>query len=293
MQNHVMEQLYDAAKRLPKKQAAICEYIYEHPMEASAMNAAELAEHLHVGTATVTRLIGRLGFTNYPDFRKALRRAVVLPAKATYSSFWETRLELLNVRNSDTNNVYKTILEQTIEWVQELNDSHMFKKLDYGVQMILQARKIGVLGLRSARSLALTFVYSLHNSMDNIIPLCEDSEYVIDTVADMDRRDLVIFYATAPYVTRTGEIARLCKALGIPTILITTNRQEESSLSIPADLILSTGEDSAVATYIPQLLITELLTKRLNVLCGKQARDKLLKLDQILDQNGLKIWEMG
>ena len=292
MQDDVMERLNDAIKILPKKQSVICEYIYEHPLEASAMNAAELAEYLHVGTATITRLIGRLGFTNYPDFRKALRRALILPAKATYASYWAARLELLDVRDGDTYGVYKTILEQTTEWVRELNDPQFFQKLDQGVQMILQARKIGVLGLRSARSLALTFVYSLHNAMDNLIPLCEDTEYLIDTVVDMDSRDLVILYATAPYVSRIKDIAQLCKKLGIPTILITTNQQDDRPLSIIADLILSSGEEPSVATYIPQLLVTELLTKQLNVICGKRARDKLLKLEQILEQNDLEIWEM-
>jgi len=293
MQDQIIEHIRQVAKILPKKQASICEYICDHPMEVSALNAAELAEHLHVGTATVTRLIGRLGFQNYPDFRKALRRASVLPAKDAYSTYWDARLQLLSARSNDSHSTYQTVLEQITDWTQELCTPDFFAALDQGVELILKARKVGVIGLRSARALALTFTYSLHNSMNNIIPLCEDSEYAIDTVAEMDCNDLVIIYATFPYVQKTGEIARICQKLGIPMLLITTKSQEMHPLSQSATLTLTAGESSSIPTYIPQLLITELLTKQLNILRADRSTDMLKKLDAILAENNLKIWELN
>lgn len=68
MQDSLIEHIKTVGLTLPRKQAEICKYICDHPLEVSALTSGELSAHLNLGTATVTRLIGRLGFANYPIF---------------------------------------------------------------------------------------------------------------------------------------------------------------------------------------------------------------------------------
>lgn len=291
MQDDIIKYIKTVELTLPKKQAEICRYICEHPFEVSALTAGELAAHLNLGTATITRLISRLGFSNYPDFRRALKKSSIFNLRDSYPQYWDARLQMLATEHNNQEKIYHTVLNQMTQWMQRLNSDAFFSKLDQCVEMILSARRIGVVGFRSARPLALTFTYSLHNSMDNIISLCEDPEYAYDTVADMGDKDLAVLYATLPYAKKTGNIARLCKKRGIPSILITTNSEESHPLSRISTLVLAAGEGAELSTYLPQLIITELITKRINVQLAESSRQKLQSLDQLLLESGLTLWE--
>lgn len=165
MQDNLIERIQAVSASFPKKQAGICKYVCEHPLEVSALTAGELAEQLNIGIATVTRLINRLGFANYPDFRRALRKSSVFTLKDSYPKYWDARLRLLVAENGEETELYHTILGQVSQCIQRLDTSEFFAKLDQGVEMVLSARQIGVAGFRSARALVLAFTYSLHNSM--------------------------------------------------------------------------------------------------------------------------------
>lgn len=291
MQDNLIEQIQTASNALPKKQATICKYICEHPLEVSALTASELAEHLGIGTATVTRLINRLGFANYPDFRRALRKSSVFKLKDSYPKYWDARLQLLVTENGEETKLYHTILERVSQCIQRLDTDDFFARLDQSIKMILSARRIGVVGFRSARALALAFTYSLHNSMSNIVPLCEDPEYAYDTIADWSGRDVVILYATLPYAKKTGEIARLCQKQEIPTILITTNSELSHPLAHSSKLVLAAEGGTEFSAYFPQMLITELLTKQINVQLAEISQKRLEQLEQLLSGSGLALWE--
>jgi len=293
MGENLLEQLKETAAALPKKQAKICAYIFENPLEVSAMTAAEFAQQLGVGTATITRLVGALGFSNYQDFKRALRRMTVSSAKGSYSSYWDQRWKLLGTGKEGENHVYRSVLTQLTDLTREIDTPAYFAKLNAGVEMILAARRIGVMGLRSSRSLALTFRYSLRNTKKNITVLSEEAEYVYDDMSEMDEQDLIIVLATYPYVKRSGDVARLCNRLGIPLILIASGPEEEHPLAGMAQLTLSAGTYDSTPTYLPSLLIVDLLTKNVCRHLAEETSQKLRNLDQILLENGLTIWEHG
>lgn len=290
MKSSLIERIKAASSTLPRKQTSICNYICEHPAEVSTMTAAEFAKHLNVGTATITRLIGTLGFTNYPDFRRTLRKEILSDAKKSYSNYWEARWELFSTKDRD-GEVYKTMLLQIAELVQELDDPDFFSKLDIGVQMILSARRIGVIGLRSARPLALTFKLGLHNTMDNIVAISEDPEYAYDEVTGMGKEDLVVICATYPYVKKCGDIARLCNRCGIPFILIASGPEEEHPLAKMAQLTITAGAGEDTPSSIPSSIIIELLTKHICTQLAEKTAQTIRKLDQTLMENGLTVWE--
>ncbi|WP_425405710.1 MurR/RpiR family transcriptional regulator [Hwanghaeella sp.] len=60
---------------LPVSERRIADFILEFPGEVAAYTATELAEMSNGSNAAVTRLIKRLGFTNYDEARRAARDA--------------------------------------------------------------------------------------------------------------------------------------------------------------------------------------------------------------------------
>lgn len=115
-----LEQIHTIGETLPKKQANACRYICESPKEIASMGAAEFAVALGLGTATVIRLMRSLGFSNYPDFRKELRRA--LAVNDSYSKFWDARLNLITPEGGDERAIYHEVLDQSAALTKEMNE---------------------------------------------------------------------------------------------------------------------------------------------------------------------------
>lgn len=187
--------------------------------------------------------------------------------------------------------IYEAALNQVGQIIQEMNSPGFFAKISTGVEMILTARKVGALGFRAAKPLAQDFFYRLKNSLDNIVLLSDDSDYIYDYLSEMNEKDLIIVFASVPYVKTSGDIARLCKHVGIPTLLVGAGTETEHPLAKLVDHTVTVGMSELVPTNIPSQLITDLLIK------GVQARhiDKtvhnLSTLDIFLQENGLTIWE--
>ena len=123
-----LEQIHTIGETLPKKQANACRYICKSHKETASIGAAEFAAALGLGTATVTQLMRSLGFSNYPDFRKELRRALALAVNDSYSKFWDARLNLITPEGGDERVIYHEVLDQSAALTKEMNEQVLQKR---------------------------------------------------------------------------------------------------------------------------------------------------------------------
>ena len=82
---NLLKRLTKIKNTLPKKQGKLCEYIIENGKSVYLMPVSNLADAAGVGRATVIRLVERLGFSAYSEFKKELNASYYVSRSARRS----------------------------------------------------------------------------------------------------------------------------------------------------------------------------------------------------------------
>lgn len=148
IQEHdIITRMNDKYMKMSKGHKAIAAYISDHYEQAVFMTAAKLGETVGVSESTVVRFASGLGYEGYPEFQDALEDWVknklnsVQKMGAKYGK--STQSEILNsVLNSDIEKIKDTIVNL---------DAAAFEA---AVDIILEAKNIYLVGVRSCEPLA-------------------------------------------------------------------------------------------------------------------------------------------
>lgn len=196
-----------------KGQRRIAEYITRSYDDAAFMTAAKLGERVGVSESTVVRFAYLLGLDGYPalqdELQELVRHRLTSAQRIRLAAGLPQEDVLKTVLTSDMNNIRTTI---------ELLDNDAFQG---AVDAILDARRIYVLGIRSAMALAQFFTYYLDYVCDNVM-------FVNGAVQDIHERmlrvgpDDVCFGISFPrYSARTLDAMRYAKSKGATLIALT------------------------------------------------------------------------
>ena len=199
--------------QLSKGQRRIADYITHSYDDAAFMTAAKLGERVGVSESTVVRFAYLLGLDGYPalqtELQELVRHRLTSVQRIRLASSIPQQEMLKTVLTSDMNNIRTTI---------EMLDNEAFQG---AVNAILDARRIYVLGIRSAMALAQFFTYYLDYVCDNVM-------FVNGAVQDIHERMLrvgpndVCFGISFPrYSARTLDAMRYAKTKGATLIALT------------------------------------------------------------------------
>ena len=146
---------------LSKGQKRIAGYILENYDKAAYITAQILGETVGVSESTVVRFATELGFEGYPQLQAQIRETVRVRLTTVQ------RMEAANDRISDEN-VLTTILQNDADKIRatlETIDRDAFVR---AVDLILGARNIYIMGMRSSAILAEFMHYYFGLLFDNV-----------------------------------------------------------------------------------------------------------------------------
>ena len=143
----IITRMNDRYIKMSKGHKAIAAYISDHYEQAVFMTAAKLGETVGVSESTVVRFASGLGYEGYPEFQKALeewvRNKLNLVQKMGTKYGKSTKSEILQaVLHSDIEKIEDTIVNL---------DAAAFET---AVDIILEARCVYLIGVRSCEPLA-------------------------------------------------------------------------------------------------------------------------------------------
>jgi DNA-binding MurR/RpiR family transcriptional regulator len=147
-----MEQIHAAGPRFSKGQRLIAAYIRDHYDKAAYMTASSLGSTVGVSESTVVRFATEVGFEGYPQLQRALREA----ARNRLTSVQRIEVSDSRLRGSDVLGKVLRMDMDTIRRTMEESDSDAFYE---AVAQIMDARKIYLMGIRSASALAGFMAY--------------------------------------------------------------------------------------------------------------------------------------
>ena len=149
--------------RLPefsKAQKVIAHYILEHYEKAAFMTASRLGATVGVSESTVVRFASEVGCDGYPQLQKGLQE--IIRNRLTSVQRMEITSDQIG-RNNVISKVLSMDIERIKHTMEEL-DTHSF---DQAVQKIIHARRIYIIGVRSA-ALAGFLQFYFNHIFDNV-----------------------------------------------------------------------------------------------------------------------------
>ena len=132
---------------LSKGQKLLATYITDNYDKAAFLTAAKLGQAVGVSESTVVRFAAQLGYKGYPEFQRAMGELVQNKLHAVH------RMEDVYGRISQSE-ILETVLKSDMERIKNTLEYIDEQAFELAVDMILNARHIYVLGIRSCAPLA-------------------------------------------------------------------------------------------------------------------------------------------
>ena len=147
MSNDILDLLKERQSTFSKGQRLIARYIMEDYDEAAFMTANRLGKTVGVSESTVVRFAVDLGFDGYPSMQKAMQEMVLNRLTSVQ------RLEVANNRIGDQD-VVSMVIQSDMEKLRQTGETLSREEFNAAVDAILNAKRVYILGVRSAAPLA-------------------------------------------------------------------------------------------------------------------------------------------
>ena len=218
-----------------KGQLRIARYIMENADKASYMTASKLGQKTGVSESTVVRFALELGYSGYPEMRKALQetirsRLTSLQRMEVARTVIGTRDPLTAILNSDMENILLT---------QSAVSRDIF---EHAVETILRAKNIYILGARTSSALAVFMGFYLGLILGNVRVLNENREgEIMEQMLRIGPDDLFIGISYPRYSRRTVQAVRFAKDRGAAVLALTDS--DTSPIAVRSDICLLARSD--------------------------------------------------
>lgn len=277
MNNDILSVLQERATTFSKGQRAIARYITESYDKAAFMTASKLGRTVGVSESTVVRFAVELGYDGYPTMQKAMQEMVLNRLTSVQ------RIEVANDRIGDQD-ILSLVLQSDMEQLRKTVSSVDRKDFSAAVNAILDARRIYVLGVRSASALASFLGYYLNLMFEDVHTItASGTGQVLEKLISAGPDDVVIAFSYPRYSTSTVTGASFCHSKGAKIVAMTDSRT--SPLGQTSDFVLQTK--SNMASLVDSLVAPLSVVNALVVALAARREEKLAKTFSRLEE----IWE--
>ncbi|RKD27705.1 transcriptional regulator, RpiR family [Caminicella sporogenes DSM 14501] len=259
-------------KKLSKGQRLIADYIINNYDKVAFMTASKLGEKVGVSESTVVRFATALGYGGYPKLQKELQEFI--KTKLTTVQ----RLELSSDYN-DEEDILKKVMKADVENIKktiEETDAYVFQSV---TDIILEAKKVYILGLRSSTVLAEYLGFYLNFILDDVSVVPSGINDVFDQLINIDEKDVIIGISFPRYSKKTLEALKYAKTKRAAIIGITDSNY--SPIKEIADFTLTAR--SNMASFVDSLVAPMSLINALIVGVSMKEKDKITSTFKTLE----------
>lgn len=253
---NILEQISKSSSNLTKKQKIVAQYILKNWQNIPYQSSIEIAKNLEISQSSVIRTTKTLGFNSFLELQNALR--VIIHRQLSFVDRLE-QTETMNPNIETTLMKIRQLQETNIR--QTINDSkpnHIRQTIEY----IVNARKIYIVGMRSAASLVYYLGFNLNMMLKGIKQITNDYS-LLEDIRSLDKNDLLIAISFPRYTRLTETAVYLAKEHQCPVISITDCLA--SPIAKPADVVLMAASKSlyfnqslSAAMTLCDILLTQL-----------------------------------
>lgn len=258
--------------RMSKGQKAIANFIYDHYDQAVFMTAAKLGDTVGVSESTVVRFASSVGYSGYPEFQKDLEEWVqnkinsVQKIDAKYGRSTQSEI-LTSVLNAD--------IEKITDTIDNLDPA----AFETAVNIILEAKNIYIMGIRSCAPLADFLHFYLNMIRGNVILLRTTSvSETFEQMIRIDGNDAMIGISFPRYSMRTLKAMEFANDRNAKVIAITDTVHSPMNLYSSCNLLARSDMVSIVDSLVAPLSLINALVV---AMCLKRPADVTKNLKEL------------
>lgn len=267
-------------KELPnfsKGQKLIAKYILEQYDKAAFMTASKLGGTVGISESTVVRFAMELGYEGYPELQDALQELIRNRLTAVQ------RIEVTTNRLNNADMI-TAVLTSDIEKIKMTIDELDRKEFETVVDVILNAKKIYILGVRSSSALATFLGFYFNLIFDNVrLVHTTSASEMFEQILRVAEEDVVIGISFPRYSKRTVKALQYAKDSGAEVIAITDSKNAPVAAS--ATHVLTAKSD--MASFVDSLVAPLSLINALIVATAIKKKDEVSKIFTKLE----RIWD--
>ncbi len=274
-----MEKSYDVISRINEKYSfmskshkAIAGFIYDHYDQAVFMTAAKLGETLGISESTVVRFASGLGYEGYPEFQKALEEWV----KNQLNSVQKIGAKYGHSTQSE---ILTSVLNADIEKIQDTIHNMDPQAFELAVNIILEAKNVYIIGLRSCAPLAEFLHFYLNMIRGNVTLLNTTSvSETFEQMIRIDNRDAIIGISFPRYSMRTLKAMEFANDRNAKVITITDSVHSPMNLYSSCNLLARSDMVSIVDSLVAPLSVINALVV---AMCLKRPQEVKHSLEML------------
>lgn len=260
-----------------KGQKLIANYILQSYDKAAFMTASKLGKTVNVSESTVVRFAAELGFDGYPSMQKTLQEMI----RNKLTAIQRVEVSKERIGNQD---VMTMVMQSDIEKIRMTLDETDQLSFNQAVAAIASAKRIYILGVRSASILANFISFYFRFMFDNVVSIDTSSiSEVFEQIFHISSDDVFIGLSFPRYSKRTIKAMQYAKDQGAKVVAITDSKV--SPLTKIADVSLLAKSD--MASFVDSLVAPLSLV---NALIVAISREKAVHLESSLSRLE-NIWE--
>ena len=260
-----------------KGQRKIASFILESYDKAAFMTASRLGKRVGVSESTVVRFAFELGYDGYPDMQRSLQKMIRNRLTTVQ------RIEVTNDRLEDQD-LLSMVLQSDIEKIRQTLEEIDRDSFDRTVDAIVSARKIYMIGVRSAASLASFLHFYFNLIFDNVVLVsASTTSEIFESLLRVGEEDVVIGISFPRYSSRTVQAMSFARDRGAATVAITDS--ESSPLASISRYTLMARSD--MASFVDSLVAPLSLVNALLVAVSQRKNEDLERTFRTLED----IWE--
>ncbi len=210
--------LKSKSEGLTTTQKKVLKYIFNNLESSIFLTASALGRKTGVSEATIVRLAQALGFNGFPDFQRNLRSH--FQERLTTVSRLEKTLE-----HPESSKSFIHILNMEMKNISGMAEANSEKTFNAAITQLWKAKRILIVGLRSAFSLAVYLKFGLRflgKDATQLEPTCWDTW---DQLISIGQQNLVVAISFPRYSRMTiNAVAyareKQCKILSITDSLV-------------------------------------------------------------------------
>lgn len=260
--------------RMSKGQKAISAFIYDHYDQAVFMTAAKLGETVGVSESTVVRYATYIGYSGYPEFQRDLEDWVqnkinsVQKIGAKYGK--STQSEILS-----------SVLQSDIEKLRDTIHNLDPVAFETAVDIILEAKTVYVMGVRSCEPLADFLHFYLNMIRGNVVLLKTTSvSETFEQMIRIDEKDAMVGISFPRYSMRTLKAMEFANDRNAKVITITDSVHSPMNLYSSCNLLARSDMVSIVDSLVAPLSVINALVVAMCLKRPEEVKKNLNNLEE-------------
>lgn len=271
----IITRINEKFPHMSKGHKAIAAFILEHYDQAAFMTAARLGRQLHVSESTVVRFASGIGYSGYPEMQAELAARVTSRLNA---------VERVGVKYAgrSQSEVIESVLASDMDNIRATTESLDAVAFDTAVDILLEAKTVYVIGIRSCAPLAEFLSFYLNMVRGGIVLLKTTSlSEVFEQMLRVGREDAVIGIGFPRYSMRTLKALEFANDRNAKVITITDSVHSPMCLYSSCNLFAASDMVSIVDSLVAPLSVINALVVALCLKQPQTVRESLESLEGV------------